>query len=64
METTKSSLLTTKQVAKILNCAEGTLHNHRSRCVGIPYYKIGKKVVYHVKDVEDYLRKQRVEPEG
>ena len=33
MEIKESGLLTTKEVAKILNCSEGTLHNHRSRII-------------------------------
>jgi len=63
MEIKESGLLTTKEVAKILNCSEGTLHNHRSRGEGIPYYKLGKKVVYNLKDVNVYLQKHRIEPE-
>lgn len=62
IEGKRTGLLSTKQLAKILNCSSGTLHNNRCRGKGLPYYKIGRRVMYHPKDVQAYLKERRVEP--
>lgn len=46
-----------------LGLAHGTLAVGRSRgSIPIPYYKMGKKVVYHQKDLDEHLASCRVEP--
>jgi hypothetical protein len=67
MDSMDSEFLTTKDVAKLLRCSVQALHNNRFGGSGIgseiPYYRLGKKIVYRFKDVESYLQRNRVEPE-
>jgi phage terminase Nu1 subunit (DNA packaging protein) len=42
--------------------SERTLENWRSRGIGIPYYKIGGKVLYDFDDVTAYESEQLQQP--
>ncbi|MBN9565042.1 MAG: helix-turn-helix domain-containing protein [Alphaproteobacteria bacterium] len=46
-----------QEVAKMLNVSPGTLRNQRSKKIGLPYVKIGKKVQYRYSDIEDFIEK-------
>jgi excisionase family DNA binding protein len=54
--------LTTRQLARKLGISHTTLTNWRSeRKSPIPYVKLnGRKVLYRVSDVEEYIRKSTV----
>lgn len=52
--------LTTKQLAELLDLSAETLANERYLGVGIPYYKVGKRVRYSLDDVIAYLEANRV----
>ena len=48
-------LLTEKEVQKIFNINVKTLQRERSVGSGIPYVKLGRRVRYKVKDIENYI---------
>ncbi|MDU5248074.1 MAG: helix-turn-helix domain-containing protein [Varibaculum cambriense] len=46
--------------ARYLNLRPGTLANQRSRGVGPRYYKLGRRVVYRVADLDAWLASHAV----
>ena len=50
------------QLAERWMRSERTLENWRSRSIGIPYYKIGGKVLYDLNDVLAYEEEQFQKP--
>ncbi|QDP64559.1 MAG: hypothetical protein Tp1100DCM00d2C33371621_17 [Prokaryotic dsDNA virus sp.] len=50
------------QLAERWKRSERTLENWRSRGIGIPYYKIGGKVLYDFDDVTTYESEQLQQP--
>jgi hypothetical protein len=48
-------LLTAKEVAEILRTSVGQLANMRLRGEGPPYFKLSRRVLYDVKDLEEWL---------
>lgn len=57
-------LLTEQQAAKVFGLAVQTLRNHRMQRKGCPYIKMGKFVRYRQEDIEKYVEKNRIDPEG
>lgn len=55
VELSLGELLTTKQVAQILGWHPVTLSKQRREGRGITYRKLGKRVVYLKRDVEEYI---------
>lgn len=52
----ESNLLTTKEAAAFLRTTPMTLYRWRSKKSGyLPYVKIGAKVFYRLKDLEDFI---------
>jgi len=51
--------LTPEQVEEIYNIPRQTLANWRKQKIGPAYSKPGKRVLYRVKDIEDYLDRTR-----
>jgi hypothetical protein len=47
--------ITPEQAAKLYGLNAGSLANLRSRRQGPRYYKVGKKIVYRVEDLERWL---------
>ena len=47
--------LTPREVSKIYGIAEGTLANMRAQRRGAKYFKINKKVLYRIEDIESFL---------
>lgn len=56
--------LKTKEAAKILRLAEGTLANMRSNNRGPPYIKVGGAILYDAADLLDYMRNHKIDPEN
>ena len=56
--------LNEKQAAKLLNVAVQTLRNWRHKRQGPAYVKFGRAVRYQVQDIEAYIEKQKIDPEG
>jgi len=60
MKNKKRKALSPKDVAEIYSLSEGSLANMRSRREGPRYYKIGRKVIYFITDIEDWLKRTPV----
>lgn len=52
--------LTTEELSKRWSIAPGTLSNWRSQGSGPKYAKLGRRVVYRLKDVENFEKKHLV----
>ncbi len=58
----KEDWITPEQVSQRTGLALDTLAHWRSERMHLPYHKIGRRVWYNGQDVDDYLRRCRVEP--
>ena len=56
--------LTEKDVAARTRLKLPTLRNHRHLSKGIPYIKVGRSVRYDPDDVENFMQRHRIMPEG
>jgi len=56
--------VTEKEASRFLGRAVQTLRNDRHMRKGCPYIKIGRSVRYRLLDIEDFLAKHRIDPEG
>jgi len=54
----------TRQAAKFLNLKPQTLMNWRHRRCGPPYHRLGGRIIYDLADLEAYLARHRIVPEG
>jgi len=54
----------TREAAKIRCQSEGTLCNERSRGTGPPYIKVGRRVLYDIEDIYEFMRKHKIDPES
>lgn len=52
-------LVTTREAARRLGLATGTLANQRARGEGPQFIKMGKAVRYSPRDIEDYISQNR-----
>ncbi|MFC1657479.1 helix-turn-helix transcriptional regulator [Candidatus Moduliflexota bacterium] len=48
------------EVSDRTGIATPTLRNHRHQRKGIPYIKVGRRVLYDVLDVDGYLQKRKI----
>jgi excisionase family DNA binding protein len=46
---------TISQLSEFLNCSKVTLHNYKNR--GLPYYRIGRKLLFKKSEVLDFMKK-------
>lgn len=53
-----SALFNQNTVAAILNCSTQLLERNRWAGTGVPYIKIGRKVLYRKSEVLDFLQRQ------
>ena len=51
------------EAADFLGLAAQSLRNARSRREGPPYIKLGRRIVYKVSDLEEYIDKHRIVPQ-
>jgi hypothetical protein len=51
------------KAASLLNQSVQTLRNHRFLGKGCPYIKLGRSVRYLLSDIQDYLERNRIDPE-
>ena len=56
--------LTEQEVSARTGLSLSTLRAHRFKRIGFPYIKIGRAVRYRVCDLEAFLSKHRIAPEG
>lgn len=52
-----------EEAARILNTSRGTLDNQRSLRKGPPYSRMGRRIVYDVRDLHEYVQARKVRPE-
>ena len=57
-------MLTEIELAEILKKSVQTLRNDRFLGRGVPYIKVGRSVRYLKTDVEEYIQKNRIIPNG
>ena len=57
-------LINETQAAEILGRAVQTLRNDRHLRQGAPYIKIGRSIRYQIRDLFEYMKKHRVDPEA
>ena len=55
-----SMLFNQNTLAAILDCSTQLLERNRWAGIGVPYIKIGGKVLYRKSDVQTFLKKQKV----
>ena len=53
-------LLNVKEAAKYLNLAEQTLHNYRFTCKPPNYVKLGRRVLYELSELDNFINSNRV----
>lgn len=58
------SSLDERAAAQVLGLAVQSLRNRRCKRLGPPYVKIGGRVVYLLADLQDFLKKHRIDPEA
>jgi hypothetical protein len=55
-----STLFNQQILAALLNCSTHLLERNRWAGVGVPFLKIGRKVLYRKSDILDFLGKQKI----
>ena len=58
-----SEYLNTEEAARIVGKSPGTLANDRAARRGLPYIKLGKKVLYCIEDIRRYMENHTIFPE-
>ena len=53
-------ILNTKDAAEFLTVSPGTLQNWRSQKFGLPFHKLGGRVVYFADELEQFARGNEV----
>ncbi|MBW1824535.1 MAG: helix-turn-helix domain-containing protein [Deltaproteobacteria bacterium] len=61
---TDERFVSENEVARITGLSVQTLRNNRFKHRGIPYHKVGRRVLYKIKDVYKYLEGHRIKPVG
>ncbi|VEG92510.1 helix-turn-helix domain-containing protein [Legionella spiritensis] len=55
-----SALFNQQTLAAVLSCSTQLLERNRWAGTGVPYIKIGRKVLYRKRDVLDFLQQQKI----
>ena len=55
-----SALFNQQSLAAVLNCSTQLLERNRWAGTGVPYIKIGRKVLYRKSDILDFLQQQKI----
>ena len=56
----QSALFNQQTIAAVLSCSTQLLERNRWAGSGVPYLKIGRKVLYRKSDILDFLQQQKV----
>ena len=59
-----TKLLTEREVVELYGLKLGTLRNHRSKKIGIPFVKLQGKVRYRLSEIEAYIEKNLVQTQS
>ena len=62
MNNTSAVYVSEKEVSARTNIALQTLRNWRSTGQGLPYYKVGRKVLYRLDETMQFIENHRIEP--
>jgi len=52
--------LKTREAARYMNKAPGSLANERSKGLGPPYCKVGHLCLYDVKDLDEFIQARKI----
>jgi excisionase family DNA binding protein len=66
MKTMDKDMMTTEEAAAYLGLKRTTLDADRSvrkGCLGLPFYRVGKKIQYSKADIDQWLESRREVPE-
>ncbi len=55
-----SALFNQKTIAAVLSCSTQLLERNRWAGTSVPYLKIGRKVLYRKRDVQNFLQQQKI----
>ena len=64
MELEKDRMLNETEAALFMGVARQTIATWRYKQLGPAYFKLSKRVVYKVEDLEDFIQSCRVAPRG
>ena len=56
----QKEFLTSKELAVLLHISIATLKNWRKQGRGCPYIKVGRKILYELSDVKQWLKAHKV----
>lgn len=56
----ESALFNQQTIAAVLSCSTQLLERNRWAGMGVPYLKIGRKVLYRKSDVQNFIQQQRM----
>lgn len=56
----ESALFNQQTIAAVLSCSTQLLERNRWAGTGIPFLKLGRKVLYRKCDVQEFIQQQRV----
>lgn len=56
----ESALFNQQTIAAVLSCSTQLLERNRWAGMGVPYLKIGRKVLYRKSDVQNFIQQQRI----
>lgn len=54
--------LTPESTAKLVHRSAGTLANDRWSGRGLPYIKVGGRILYDLKDIEKFMERHKIRP--
>lgn len=57
-------MLGPNEVQDLFSIPKGTLSNWRSRKMGPRFYKLSRKILYRLEDLQEFFMKNPIEPEG
>lgn len=55
--------LTESEAAEMIGLSKRALQTQRLRRKGLPYYKLGRRVLYKVADIEQHMNNNRIAAE-
>lgn len=54
-EVKEESHFTIRELTKFLRCSRMSIHNYKK--LGLPFYRLGRKILFKKKEVMDFMRK-------
>lgn len=57
----EAQYLNEQQVSDLTGISVSTLRMHRHKCKGIPYIKYGRRVLYKIDDINNFLQSCKIQ---